>query len=94
MSARSSTEFKPLPWWKQRRNASLAAWQRSADRRRRRVAALRKAGRKAVTLAISGSGAILVSYGAWMIYAPAGYLAGGLILWAIQWNYGDEGGGE
>lgn len=26
-----------------------------------------------------------------MIYAPAGFIVGGLLVWAIQWNYGDEG---
>lgn len=37
-------------------------------------------------------GAILVAYGTWTVYAPAGWIVGGLLLWAVQWNYGDEGG--
>ena len=54
-------------------------------------ATLRKAGRRGLTLAISVVGAILVSYGAWQVYGPAGYLLGGALLWVIQWNYGNEG---
>lgn len=38
---------------------------------------------------------MLVAYGLWDVYAPAGYVTGGILLWAIQWNYGDkEGQGE
>jgi hypothetical protein len=38
------------------------------------------------------AGATLISYGAYLIYVPAGYLVGGLLLWGIQWNYGTEEG--
>lgn len=81
----------PLPWWKQRRAALVAWWRRSKDARQRTLKNLGNAGRRGLTLAISLVGATLVSYGAWMIYAPAGYLVAGGLLWAIQWNYGDEG---
>lgn len=37
-------------------------------------------------------GAILVSFGVWSAYHPAGYIVAGLLLWAIQWNYGKEEG--
>ena len=81
----------PLPRWKQYRARLVAWWRRSRDARQRTLKSLGNAGRKGLTLAISLVGATLVSYGAWMIYAPAGYLIAGLLLWAIQWNYGDEG---
>lgn len=81
----------PQPRWKQYRARLVAWWQRSRDRRQRAYTNLKTAGRRALTLAISLVGATLVSYGAWMIYAPAGYLVAGGLLWAIQWNYGDEG---
>lgn len=45
-----------------------------------------------MTLAISMLGAILVAYGVWAIYAPAGYITGGILLWAVQWNYGGSDG--
>lgn len=96
MSARSRTdEFKPLPRWKQRRAAVVAWWRRSRNRRQEHYRNLTNAARVGLTLAISLLGATLVSYGAWTVYAPAGYIIGGLLLWAIQWNYGDkEGKGE
>lgn len=82
----------PLPKWRQRQARLVAWWQRSRDQRRNAYRNLKKAGRKGLTLAISVVGATLVSYCAWLIYAPAGYGVAGLLLWAIQWNYGDERG--
>ncbi len=37
-------------------------------------------------------GATLISYGVHSVHAPAGYVVAGLLLWAIQWNYGKEEG--
>jgi hypothetical protein len=37
-------------------------------------------------------GVMLVSFGVYSIYAPAGYVVGGVLLWALQWNYGQEEG--
>lgn len=34
---------------------------------------------------------MLVSFAVWQMYAPAGYGVGGLLVWALQWNYGKEG---
>lgn len=47
-----------------------------------------------MTLAISVLGATLVGYGVWMIYAPAGFIVGGIMLWVLQWNYGKDVTGE
>lgn len=83
-------EFKPLPRWKQRQRALVASWRRSRDRRQSAYRNLKNAARRGLTLAISVVGATLVSYAAWSVYDPAGYAIGGLLIWAIQWNYGDR----
>lgn len=80
----------PLPVWKQRQRALTAAWRRSKDRRRKARQTLAKTGARALTLAISLLGATLVSYGVYSVYEPAGFIAAGLLLWGVQWNYGDE----
>lgn len=85
-------EFKPLPGWKQRRAALVAWWRRSKDRRRTAYQNLKNAGARLLTLAISVLGATLISHGVYSVYAPAGYIVGGLLLWGVQWNYGKEEG--
>lgn len=84
-------DLTPLPKWKQNRARVVAWWRRSRDRRRTTLRNLRKTGRKAVTLAISLAGATLISYGVWSLHHAAGYVVAGVLLWAVQWNYGDEG---
>lgn len=86
-----ASDLTPLPVWKQRRNQFLAYWRRTKVQRRARLSAFGSAGRKGLTLANSVLGATLVSYGVWMIYQPAGFIVAGLLLWAVQWNYGNEG---
>lgn len=81
----------PLPKWKQRRAQLVAWWRRSRDSRRNAYTNLKKAGRRGLTLAISVVGATLISYGVWSVHHPAGYVTAGLLLWAVQWNHGDEG---
>ena len=89
------SDLTPLPRWKQRRAAVVAWWRRSRNRRQEHYRNLTNAARVGLTLAISMLGAMLVSYGVWSIYAPAGFMAAGVLLWAVQWNYGDkEGEGE
>ena len=87
---RTDPDLTPLPVWKQRQRALVAWWRRSRDRRRTAYQGLRKAGARALTLAISMVGATLISYGVWSVYAPAGYVVAGVLVWAIQWNYGEE----
>lgn len=82
----------PLPVWKQRQRALVAWWRRSKDRRQTAYRTLRITGARAFTLAVSLLGATLVSYGVHSVYEPAGFIAAGLLLWAVQWNYGDEEG--
>lgn len=85
-------DLTPLPRWKQYRARMIVSWYRSRDRRREAVRTLKKAGRKGLTLAISMLGVMLISYGVWSVHHPAGYVTAGLLLWAIQWNHGDERG--
>jgi len=92
MKQRSDPDLTPLPRWRQHRAALVAWWRRSKNQRQRALKDLRKAGRRGLTLAISVVGAILVAYGAWSVYAPAGWIIAGCLLWAVQWNYGDERG--
>lgn len=88
---RADPDLTPLPKWKQHRNRLVAWWRRSKIQRQRALKTLTSAGRKGLTLAISVLGAILVAYGVWDMYPPAGFVTGGALLWAIQWNYGSEG---
>lgn len=83
---------KPQPEWRQHRARMVAWWRRSRDSRQRAVTATRNGAARLLTLAISMLGAILVAYGVWAIYAPAGYITGGILLWAVQWNYGGSDG--
>lgn len=53
----------------------------------------------AETVGLAGAG--LVSYGAWLVFEPAGFIVGGVFLLAAAWLLGasappsapDEGGG-
>ena len=88
---RKSDDLTPLPMWRQRQRALVAWWRRSKDRRQTAYHNLRITGARALTLAISLLGATLVSYGVYSVYEPAGFITAGLLLWGVQWNYGDEG---
>ena len=50
---------------------------------------------RACEFAIPVVGATLIAYGAWMIYAPAGFIAGGLLVFVIEhvWGVGERGTG-
>lgn len=87
-----SDGLTPQPKWRQHRDRARAAWRRGRDRRRIRYTALRKAGRRGLAVAISLAGAMLVAYGAWSVYRPAGFALAGVLLWALQWNHGEERG--
>lgn len=81
------SDLKPLPRWRQ-------WWRRTADRRRRAGKILASVGRRGLTLAISVLGVMLISYGVWSVHHPAGFVVAGLLVWAVQWNYGDREGGR
>lgn len=71
---------KPLPTWKRR-------WRESASRRREALAAFKTLVGTLVTLAVSVLGATLVALGVYSIYAPAGLIVGGVLVWALQWSH-------
>lgn len=89
MSARSRTEvpadLKPLP-------RRVQWWRRTRDRRRTAYQNLKNAGARLLTLAFYVLGATLVSYGVWMIYAPLGFIVGGLVVWLLLWSYEKDKG--
>lgn len=85
-------DLTPLPKWRQHQARMVSWWRRSRDARVKSARNLRKAARKGLTLAISLAGATLISYGVWSVHRPAGYAVAGLLLWAVQWNYGEEEG--
>lgn len=84
-------DLTPLPAWRQRWNAHRDRWKKTRNRRKQRLAAFASLARRGLTLAISGTGATLVAIGVYQVFAPAGWIAGGLLLWAVQWNHGDRG---
>ena len=75
-----SDPMKPLPrhvqWWRKTREA-----------RRRAFATFKTMVTKALTLAFSVLGAMLISYGVYQVYAPAGYVICGVMIWLLQWSY-------
>lgn len=79
------SDLKPLPkrvqWWRKTRNQRQAAYK-----------SFKIGASKALTLAISMVGATLISFGVWSACAPAGYVVAGLLVWGIQWNYGEKEG--
>jgi hypothetical protein len=77
--------LKPLP-------RHVQWWRRTRDRRQAAYTTFKAMGAKALILAISVLGATLVSYGAWMIYAPAGYIVGGLLCWVLLWSHEQDHG--
>lgn len=84
-------DLTPQSKWKRRRAAALAWWSRTQFRRNKAVSAFVSVLRRLVTLAISVVGGTLISYGVWTIFEPAGFIVGGILLWAIQWNHEAEG---
>lgn len=77
--------MKPLPAWQQ-------WWRRTRKQRQGVYATLKIVGAKVVTLAISVSGATLVSFGVWQVFAPAGYVVGGVLIWVLQWSHEQDKG--
>lgn len=77
--------MKPLPEWRQ-------WWRRTRAERKKAYAILRIVGAKALAVAISVAAATLVSFGVWSIYAPAGYVVGGMLIWVLQWSHEQDKG--
>lgn len=73
-------DLKPLP-------RRVQWWRRTRIRRQAAFTTFRSQVRKALTLAISVLGAMLVSYGVYQVYVPAGYVVGGMLCWVLLWSH-------
>lgn len=73
-------DLKPLP-------RRVQWWRRTRDARQRALKTFKTQAAKLLTLAISVVGAILISYGVWLAYAPAGYVTGGILTWVLLWSH-------
>jgi hypothetical protein len=84
--SRTDPDLTPLPVWRQHLARYRDTWRRSKDRRKAALAALQSAVTLGLSLAFSGAGATLISYGVWEMHRPAGYITGGLMCWLLQWS--------
>ena len=80
--------MKPLPpvvrWWREGRIGRARAWK-----------SFKTVVVRVLTLAISVLGATLISFGVWQMYAPAGYIVGGALIWVLLWSHEqDRKGGQ
>jgi hypothetical protein len=73
-------DLKPLP-------RPVQWWRKSRNRRQTALTTFKNATAKALTLAISVAGAMLISYGVYSVYPPAGFLVAGVLVWVLQWSY-------
>lgn len=69
-------------------------WRKSKNRRQAALTTLKNTTARALTLAISVAGAILISYGVYSVYPPAGYLVAGVLVWVLQWSHERDRSGE
>lgn len=53
---------------------------------------LRNALVRTCKFAIPLVGATLIAYGAWMVYAPAGFIVGGLLVFVLEHAIDSDGG--
>lgn len=81
------SDLKPLPAWKQ-------AWRRGGNRRREARQAFKTVTASLLTLVVSVLGATLISYGVYQVYAPAGYIVGGIMCWLLLWSHEQDGKGR
>jgi hypothetical protein len=87
-------DLMPLPPWRQKWNRFRVNWVRTKNQRRIAYLSLIKLLKKGLTLAVSVLGAMLISFGAYQIYAPVGYVTGGLLCWVLVWSSEQDRGGR
>lgn len=75
-----NADLKPLP-------RRVQWWRRTQDARHRAYKSFKTGAQKLLTLAVSVVGAILISYGVWQVYPPAGYVVGGMLCWVLLWSH-------
>ena len=69
-------------------------WRRTKIQRRAALTTLKSTAAALLTLAVSVLGAILISHGVYQVYAPAGYVIGGLMCWLLLWSHERDKGGN
>lgn len=62
-------------------------WRKTRDRRHEAYKSFKTTAVKALTLAVSMVGGTLISFGVYSVYAPAGYVTAGLLVWYLQWSH-------
>lgn len=81
------SDLTPLP-------RHVQFWRRTKNQRHAALKTLKSTAAALLVLAVSVLGAILVSYGVWQVYAPAGYVTGGLMCWLLLWSHEKDKGGS
>lgn len=76
----------PLPAHRRKWLELKSWWVRSRNRRQKARRDLWNAGQKATAFAFQWVGGTLISFGAYQMYSPAGYVVGGLICWLLLWS--------
>lgn len=79
-------DLTPLPRWRQTVSRWSHKWKKGRGARSKAYRYLKIIGARLLTLAISMLGAILISFGVYQIYAPAGFIAGGILCWVLLWS--------
>jgi hypothetical protein len=69
-------------------------WRRTKNRRQTALTTLKSTASALLVLAVQALGAILISFGVYEVYAPAGYVVGGLMCWLLQWSHEKDKGGS
>lgn len=62
-------------------------WRRTRDRRQSALTSFKSAASALAILAITASGAILISFGVYRMFEPAGFIVGGLMCWVLLWSH-------
>lgn len=78
--------MEELPKWKQKFMMLRHQWRVNRNRRQNAYDSLGKTGAKALSLVLSLGGAILIAYGVYQVFHPAGYVTGGILCWVLQWS--------
>lgn len=80
-------DMTPLPrrvqWWRRTKNQRQAA-----------LTTLKTTTAALLTLAVSVLGAMLISYGVYSVYPPAGFVVGGVMCWLLLWSHEKDKGGS
>lgn len=69
-------------------------WHRTKNRRQTALTTFKSTASALLVLAISALGAILISFGVYQVYNPAGYVVGGMMCWVLLWSHERDKGGR